>query len=348
MKILVTGASGFVGGHLVRRLAQQRPGLIKAMVRRPESCRDLERDGIEVVPGDLTDPESMAAAVLDCDTVYHCAADYRLWTRNPQELYHTNVDGTARLFDACEQAAVQKIVYTSSVAAIGIPKKPDSQGCQIGNEETPVCLDDMIGHYKRSKFLAQEVALRYAQRGMPIVIVNPSTPIGAGDLKPTATGKIIVDFLCGRMPAYVQTGLNLVAVEDVVEGHLLAAQKGAYGRPYILGNQDLSLREILLLLRRLSGVRSPLIPLPYQLVYAIAWLENLISEKLLNREPLVPLEAVKMASKKMFFSSQRAQQELGYQPTRSVESALTEAICWFVEHGYASPPPRYPQLAAKA
>ena len=301
------------------------------VLARPSTALDnLDGLGVEVALGDLNDPRSLEAAVEGCRQVYHCAADYRLWTRNPDELYRTNVQGSEALFTACRARAVEKVVYTSSVAAIGIPPHGE------GDEDTPVCLDDMIGHYKRSKFLAQEVALRFAAQGYPVIIVNPSTPIGPQDNKPTATGKIIVDFLKGKMPAYTDTGLNLVAVEDVARGHLLAAERGVPGRLYILGDDNLTLKQILDKLAAITGLPSPRIRLPYHFVYWLARIENFIS-LWLGREPLIPLEGVKMSKKRMWFSARRARAELGFETTSS-DAALERAVRWFVEHNYAPRP----------
>ena len=316
-----------MGSHLVRLLLSM-GHRVRVLARSAQSTTILDGLQVEVVAGDLTDRPSLLAAVDGCQRVFHCAADYRLWSRNYRELYRNNVDGTDNLLRACKDRGVAQVVYTSSVAAIGIPG-----GGKPGDEQTPVCLDDMIGHYKRSKFLAQQVAQQYAQRGYPVFIVNPSTPVGSHDWKPTATGKIIVDFLNGRMPAFVDTGLNLVAVEDVALGHWLAVEKGEPGRLYILGNQNLTLRQILEILAKLSRRPPPRVQLPYGLVYALAWIENLISAGVLNQEPKIPLEGVKMARKKMWFCNDRAQKELGFKPT-SVEQALSRAIDWYHSHGY--------------
>jgi len=327
MQILVTGGGGFVGSHLVKLLLSM-GHQVRVLARSPQSVAILKDQPIQVVQGDLTDADSLKAASEGCQRVFHCAADYRLWCRNYRELYHNNVDGTENLLKVCQQQGVGQVVYTSSVAAIGIPAngKP-------GDEQTPVCLDDMVGHYKRSKFLAQQVALDFARQGYPVYLVNPSTPVGSHDWKPTATGKIIVDFLNGRMPAFVDTGLNLVAVEDVALGHWLAVEKGQPGRCYILGNENLSLQQILQILARLTGKAAPTVQLPYGLVYALAWTENLVTSGLLKRPPLIPLEGVKMARKKMWFSSERAQRELGFKPT-SVQHALGRAIEWYHQNGY--------------
>ncbi len=328
MQVLVTGGGGFVGSHLVRLLVS-RGNRVRVLARTLASAKILSDLNIEVVLGDLKDPESLKSAAEGCQQVFHCAADYRLWSPNFRELYENNVDGTENLLKVCQQSGVEKVVYTSSVAAVGIPKNG-----QAGDENTPVKLDDMIGHYKRSKFLAQQVALDYARSGYPVYIVNPSTPIGSHDWKPTATGKIIVDFLNGRMPAYVDTGLNLVAVEDVALGHLLCLERGQPGRLYILGHQNLTLKQILETLAGLTGRKAPSVRLPYPLVYALAWTENLVTSGLLRKQPHIPLEGVKMAKKRMWFSNERALRELGFQPT-SVEQALSRAVAWYRAQGYA-------------
>jgi dihydroflavonol-4-reductase len=328
VQILVTGGGGFVGSHLVRLLLSM-GHQVRVLARSPESVKILQDVAIETVTGDLRDLESLRSACRGCQRVFHCAADYRLWSDNYRELYYNNVDGTDNLLRACQQEGVAEVVYTSSVACIGIPP-----GGRSGDESTPVELSDMIGHYKRSKFLAQQVALEYAASGYPVYIVNPSTPIGSHDWKPTATGKIIVDFLNGRMPAFVDTGLNLVAVEDVALGHWLAVEKGKPGRLYILGHKNLSLQQILELLAQLTSRKAPKVKLPYGFVYALAWAENQVSTGLLKRAPSIPLEGVKMASKKMWFSHERAVRELGFAPT-SVEEALGRAISWYRANGYA-------------
>jgi len=327
MQVLVTGGGGFVGSHLVRALLAK-GHQVRVLARSPKSVEILRDQRFETIIGDLKDLESLKAAVRDCRRVFHCAADYRLWSRNYRELYENNVDGTENLLKACKEQGVKDVVYTSSVAAIGIPKSG-----RPGEETTPVTLGDMIGHYKRSKFLAQQVALDFA-KDYPVFIVNPSTPIGSHDWKPTATGKIIVDFLNGKMPAFVDTGLNLVAVEDVVDGHLLAPEKGQPGRLYILGNQNMTLEQILQKLAALTQKRAPKIKLPYCFVYGLAWAENFVTGTLLKREPYIPLEGVKMAKKRMWFANDRAVKELGFRPT-SVDSALQRAIDWYRAHGYA-------------
>lgn len=333
MNVLVTGGSGFVGSHVVRLLAE-RGDHVRVLVRATSSPDNLAGLPVECVQGDLRDPDSLLRAVRGCQQVFHCAADYRLWTPDPADLYRANVDGTDALLKACRATGVERTVVTSSVAAVGIPKDGTP-----GHEDTPVSLQDMIGHYKRSKFLGEAVAMRYAAEGDPVVVVNPSTPVGPQDLKPTATGRIITDFLNGRMPAYVQTGLNLVAVEDVARGHLLAAERGVPGRRYILGCQDMTLKEILDMLADLSGLPAPTIQIPLWVAFLIACVDQFVSAGILRREPRVSIEAVRMARKKMWFDSTRARQELGYEPG-PVRPALERAVRWFVDHGYAPVPPR--------
>lgn len=326
-EILVTGGAGFVGHHLVNKLLN-RGAEVRVLVRRSTETRLLDGLDCRLVTGDLRDPESLKSAVKGCHEVFHCAADYRLWSADPQELYQSNVEGTRTLLQACADQGVEKVVYTSSVATLGIPKD------RPGTETTPVTLDDMVGHYKRSKFLAEEVARGFARQGLPVFIVNPSTPIGPGDAKPTQTGKIITDFLNGKMPAYVDTGLNLVAVEDVAEGHLLVAEKGRPGEPYILGGEDFTLKQILEALAELTGKPAPRIKMPLLVAELVAAADTFIEGTLLRRHPQVPLEGVKMARKKMFFDNSKACDELGFNPGPA-RQALARAVEWFLRWGYA-------------
>lgn len=329
--VLVTGGTGFVGGHLVRLLVEQ--GRTVRVLARPSSDRRLlEGLPLEWAIGDLGDPGSLERAVQGCDLVYHCAADYRLFAKDPSSLYRINVDGSKALFACCRRHDVERIVYTSSVAALAVPS-----GGRVSDEDCQANLASVVGHYKRSKFLAQEMALAEAAQGLPIVIVNPSTPVGPGDLKPTATGKIVVDFLLGKMPAYVDTGLNLVPVEDVARGHLLAAEKGQIGRLYILGHLNLSLKEILEMLASITSLPAPQIRIPYPLAWLVGALDTAVEGYILGREPRVPLEGVRMARKKMYFEAGRAQRELGFAPG-SVRAALERAVRWFCQNGYAPTP----------
>jgi dihydroflavonol-4-reductase len=327
MPALVTGGTGFVGSRVVRKLIE-RGESVRCLARPTSVLRNLERLPVELAYGDLQDPASLAAAVKGCETVYHVAADYRLWSRDPRELYRSNVDGTRNLLAAAEGAACEKFVHCSSVGTLGIPE----DGAP-GTETTPVSLDNMTGHYKRSKFLAEQEALKAAARGFPVIIVNPSTPVGPNDIKPTDTGRIITRFLNGKMPAYLDTGLNLVDVDDVAEGHLLAARKGRIGEKYILGCRNMTLREILETLAALTGRRAPRVRIPYGVALGIAHVNQAFSGALLGREPGVPLEGVRMARKKMFFDAGRAVRELGL-PQSPVETALERAITWFEENGY--------------
>ena len=252
----VTGATGFIGSHVVR-LLRTRGDRVRILVRESSRARNIDGLGCEIVVGDIRDATSLGRCVQGCRWVYHVAADYRLWARNPHEIYESNVAGTRNLLSACCEAGVENVVYTSTVGTIGM--RPDGVPT---DEETPVSLDDMIGNYKRSKFMAEQVALEFAHSGLPVVIVNPTAPVGAGDIKPTPTGKVILDYLRGRMPAYVDTGLNIVAVEDVAQGHILAARKGRIGERYILGGENLSLQEILETLARICGSHIPRFPMP--------------------------------------------------------------------------------------
>jgi dihydroflavonol-4-reductase len=331
MAVLVTGGTGFVGSRLVRKLVD-RGETVRCLVRKTSPLGNLEGLPVERVTGNLQDTASMVEAVRGCRVVYHVAADYRLWSRDPQELYRNNVDGTRILLAAAEQAGCERVVYCSSVGALGIPK-----GGGSGTETTPVTLEHMIGHYKRSKFLAEQEALAAAQRGVPVVIVNPSTPVGPNDIKPTETGRIITRFLNDQMPVYLDTGLNLVDVDDVAEGHILAGEKGRIGEKYILGNRNMTLREILETLSALTGKPAPRGKIPYGFALGIAHINQFFSGTLLGREPGVPVEGVRMAGKLMFFDAGKAVRELGL-PQTPVEEALERAVRWFCDHGYVKRP----------
>jgi dihydroflavonol-4-reductase len=327
---LVTGATGFVGSHVARLLAA-RGARIRLLARRNsrrDNVADLDPQRVEFVCGDLTDANSLREAVRGCHTLYHVAADYRLWAKDPQELYRANVDGTRQLLQAALEAGVEKVVYCSTVGALGIPRDGAS-----GTEETPVSLDSMVGHYKRSKFLAEQEARAFVAKGLPVVIVNPSTPVGENDIKPTPTGQIIVDFLNRRLPAYVDTGLNLVDVRDVAAGFLLAAERGRPGERYILGNQNLTLKEMLDLLAGITGLPAPNVRMPYAVAWLAVGVENLVAAQLLHRAPAHPFEGVKMARHRMFFDASKAVRELGL-PQSPVRDALARAVSWFRAHGY--------------
>lgn len=326
MCVFVTGGTGFVGSHLVRQLLES-GHKVRTLVRPTSNLANLNGLDIEYVQGDLRDLESLRKAVQGCSLAFHCAADYRLWAEDTNELYESNVKGTENILQACREGKVDRVVVTSSVAAVGLPKNGGP-----GNEEVPVTLEDMIGHYKRSKFLAEHVALKAAEEGQDVVVVNPSTPIGDRDIKPTDTGKIITRFLNGQMPAYVNTGLNLVDVEDVCRGHILAAEKGRAGERYILGGWDMTLQQILLELADITGLKAPTVELPLWFAYIVGAVDTFVCTKM-HKAPNVPLEGVKMAHKLMYFSWQKAHKELGYEP-KPIRPALERAVRWFIDNGY--------------
>ena len=321
MRALVTGATGFVGAAVARALLQEGWG-VRALARKGSDRRNLQRINVEVVEGDLNNAASLAPAVAGCEALFHVAADYRLGAFDPRELYRTNVEGTRNILNAARAAAVRRVVYTSSVATIGIPKDRTP-----GSEATPSTVADMIGHYKRSKFLAEEVAREAARAGLEVVIVNPSTPVGPGDIKPTPTGQLVLDAAAGRMPAYVDTGLNIVHVDDVAAGHLLAFHRGRPGERYILGGRDMSLREILGEIARLVGRKPPSVRLPSAVVLPIAYVAEAVA-RVTGRPTRVTVEGVRMARKIMFFSSAKAVEQLGYQWRPPVQ-AFADAIDWF-------------------
>ncbi len=319
----MTGATGFVGWHVARMLLE-RGERVKAFVRDPARLREL--DGAEPVQGDLRDPRSLAQAVEGCGVVYHVAADYRLWARDPREMYRSNVDGTRHLLNAARRSGVERVVYTSTVGCIGLPE----QG--IGDEQTPVGIEDMQGPYKRSKFLAEQVALESAAGGLPVVIVNPTAPVGDHDFKPTPTGKMLVDFVRGAMPAFLDTGLNVVDVRDVAAGHLAACERGKVGERYILGSENLTLEGIFGTLAKAVGRPAPKIRIPYAAAYA-AGVVSTAWAAVTGKEPLAPLDGVKMARKKMWVSQDKAVRELGYAPGPAA-GALERAVEWFRANGY--------------
>lgn len=324
VKSLVTGATGFVGSAVVRRLLRE-DHHVRVLARAGADRRNLQGLDVEVVEGDLTDAASLARICDGCDALFHLAADYRLWAPRPQELYQTNVEGTRALLDAAQRAGVPRVVYTSSVATLGIPKNGTP-----GTETTPVSLGDMVGHYKRSKFLAEQVAAGYAAQGMPVVIVNPSTPIGPRDIKPTPTGRLVRDAMAGRMPAYVDTGLNVVHVDDVADGHWLAFKHGVVGERYILGGADLSLRDLLFEIADIVGRPPPRWRLPHAAVMPVAYVAEAWA-RLSGRPPIATVEEVRMSRKRMFFSSAKAERELGY-AAGPVRLALEDAVAWFSLH----------------
>jgi dihydroflavonol-4-reductase len=300
---------------------------VRVLARRSSALKNLDGLNVEIAYGDLTDRESLKKALAGCRRLYHVAADYRLWTPDPSVLYQANVLGTRYILEAAREARLDRIVYTSSVGALGLPHNGTPS-----DETTPVTLQDMIGHYKRSKFLAEREAETAARAGVPVVIVNPSTPVGSMDVKPTPTGQLIVDFLNGGMPAYVDTGLNLIDVEDVAEGHLLAMEKGKVGEKYILGHKNLTLREILQLLSQASGLPAPKVRLPRAVAYGAAIVSTGLGY-VTGRSPKIPLEGVRMSKKKMFFNPGKAVKQLGL-PQNSVDQALQKAVVWFRQNGY--------------
>ena len=326
MVCLVTGASGFLGSHLARLLVQHGEQ-VRVLVRPRSQTRALAGLPVERVGGDLRDASSLVAAVQGVRRVFHLAADYRLWTPKPQEIYDSNVAGTRHLLAAARRAGVEKFVYTSSVATLAVPRGDD-----LSDERTQARLEEMIGHYKRSKYLAEQEVLAASRDGLPVVVVNPTAPVGPGDWKPTPTGRIILDFLNGRMPAYVETGLNLVPVESVAAGHVLAAERGRIGERYILGGRNMMLKEIFAVLSSISGRPSPRIRLPLALALVAGYADSFAS-RLLGREPRVPLEGVRMARHKMFVNSSKAEVELGFR-AGSIEAALERAVRWYSENNY--------------
>lgn len=327
-KTLVTGATGFVGRAVVEALLA-RGREVRVMARRVQH-RALAGLDVEIVRGDLTRPDTLAAAVQGCSRLFHVAADYRLWVPDPPAMYAVNVEGTRNMLQAALEAGVERVVYTSTVGALGNP----GDGTP-GTEETPVRLAEMVGHYKRSKFLAEQVALEFAAQGLPLVVVNPSTPVGAWDVRPTPTGQMIVDFLKGKIPAFLDSGLNIIHVRDVAQGHLLAEERGRVGEKYILGHQNLTLAEILTQLADLSGVPAPRWRLPYYPILALAYLSEGWSTWITRRPPLMPVTAVKMARKFMYFDAGKAVRELGL-PQTPVREAFQEAVDWFRQYGYVN------------
>jgi dihydroflavonol-4-reductase len=328
MRALVTGANGFIGSAVARALCQA-GWQVRALVRLGSDRRNLAQLPVEIASGDVTDPASLDAALGDCEALFHLAADYRLWTPDAQRLYRTNVEGTRNVLEAAGRARTAGIVYTSSVATVGLPADGSP-----GTEETPVALADMIGHYKRSKFLAEELVRDLVRAGLPVVIVNPSAPVGPGDVKPTPTGRLVVDAALGRMPAYVDTGLNIVHVDDVAAGHLRALERGRVGERYILGGENLTLREILVEISRLAGRKPPHIRLPHAVLLPLALAAEALG-RLTGREMRLTLDGVRMARKPMYFSSAKAIRELGYS-SRPASAAFADAIAWWRDQGLLS------------
>lgn len=323
MTALVTGGTGFVGSAVVRRLLDSGES-VRALVRAGSDHSNLDGLDVERVTGDLTDAASLKRAAAGCDALYHVAADYRLWVRNPTAMDNANIDGTRNVLLAAVDAGCRRMVYTSSVATLGLHDDGSA-----ADEHDPSRLQDMCGAYKRSKYLAEREVMRLVeQHDLPVVIVNPSTPVGPRDLRPTPTGRMVLDAITGRMPAYVDTGLNIVHVDDVADGHLLAMQHGDVGQRYILGGENLYLRDILIRLAEMSGQPAPRIRLPHGLVLPMAWISECWARLTHNHDPRLTVTGVKLARKLMFFSSERAQRELGYAP-RPADEALHDAMVWF-------------------
>ncbi len=332
MRIFLTGATGFVGAH-VAQIAEAEGAKLRLLTRASSNTSRLPKSA-DLVVGDLRAPEQFADALTDCEALIHVAADYRLWAPDAAEMYQTNVEGTRKLLLLARQAGVRRVVYTSSVATMGF--KADGT---VVDEQTPVSEADMIGHYKRSKWMAERVALEAAGTGQEVIVLNPTTPIGSMDAKPTPTGRILVDFLNRRFPAYVDTGLNLVDVDEVARIHLVALERGRVGERYILGGENLTLKQILDRLAEITGLKSPTMKAPHALAMVFAFFDEMLTGKLLGKEPRATVEAVKMGRKKMFASSAKAERELGLR-VGSVEGALRAACFWYVANGYAPVPPR--------
>jgi dihydroflavonol-4-reductase len=327
MKVLVTGATGFVGSHVAQLLCAQGAD-VRVLVRstsRLENIADLKADR---VIGDLRDPDSLKKAMQACEFVFHVAADYRLWVRDPDEMYRSNVEGTRAMIRAAQEKHVRRVICTSSVATMGF-----TTAGHIADETSPVSLEDMVGPYKRSKFMAEQIALEAGRSGANVVVVNPTTPIGDQDIKPTPTGRIIVDFLKRKFPAYVDTGLNVVDVKDVARGHLLAMEKAIPGERYILGGENLTLKQILDRLSALTGLPSPRTKVPHAVALGFAVFDQFFTGVIMRKEPRATIDAVRMGRKKMFASSAKAERELGYKSS-AADSALRRAINWFQAHGY--------------
>jgi dihydroflavonol-4-reductase len=330
MKVFLTGATGFVGHHVACALAAEGAEL-RMLVRKTSRLGNLEGISGDTHVGDLSEPESLGPALKGCDAVVHVAADYRLWIPDPAAMYRANVDGTRELLKMAREAGVPRVVYTSSVATMHFR----TDGMVI-NEDTPVSLGDMVGHYKRSKFLAEQEAIAAAKAGQKVIILNPTTPIGPNDAKPTPTGRIFVDFLNGKFPAYVDTGLNLVDVAEVARTHVTALTKGKPGDRYILGGENLTLKQILDKMSAITGIPSPSVKIPFMVAATYAFFEQWITGRIRGKEPRATLEEVRMGRKKMYASSAHAQQELGFRIV-PVYPAMRAAIEWFRAHGYAPP-----------
>jgi dihydroflavonol-4-reductase len=334
LKAFVTGATGFLGSHVARVLAEQGAEL-RLLVRPTSDLRNIQDLKADRVEGDLRDSASIEKALSGCDVAFHVAADYRLWVRDPDAMYRSNVEGTRSLLEAARKQGVARVVYTSSVATMGFTSGSSSKNGYVADETSPVSLADMIGHYKRSKFMAEQVAIDAARSGVDVVIVNPTTPIGERDIKPTPTGRIVVDFLKRKFPAYVETGLNLVDATECARGHIQALEKGRSGERYILGGENLTLKQILDRLAAITGLKSPTVKLPYFFALATGVVDEMVTGRLLGKEPRATIDAVRMGRKMMFVSSAKAERELGWR-TVPVGAALRRSVEWFQANGYAN------------
>src|SRR5215472_10986921 len=330
MKAFITGATGFVGSHVVRALAAQGAEL-RLLIRSTSRLDNIADLQAETVMGDLRNPESLKKAIAGCEFVFHVAADYRLWVRDPEQMYLSNVEGTRAIIQAAQESGVRRVIYTSSVATMGFTREG-----HIAGEDSPVSIKEMVGHYKRSKFMAEQIALEAGKKGANVMVVNPTTPIGEYEIKSTPTGRIVVDFLKRKFPAYVDTGLNLADVKEVARGHLLAMEKARPGQRYILGGENLTLKQILDKLAELTGLRAPTMKVPHAVAMGFAVFDQFFTGTVLGKEPRATIDAVKMGRKKMFASSAKAERELGYK-VLPVEDALRQAIEWFQAHGYVEP-----------
>jgi len=334
LKAFVTGATGFLGSHVARVLAEQGAEL-RLLVRPTSDLRNIDGLNADRAVGDLRDAASIAKALAGCDVVFHVAADYRLWVRgrDSNEMYRSNVEGTRSLLEAARKQGVRRVVYTSSVATMGFTSGISSKNGHVADEQSPVGIADMIGHYKRSKFMAEQAAIEAARSGVDVVIVNPTTPIGERDIKPTPTGRIVVDFLKRKFPAYVETGLNLVDATECARGHVQAVEKGRSGERYILGGENLTLKQILDRLAAITNLPSPTVKLPYVFAFAAGVVDEMVTGRLLGREPRATIDAVRMGRKMMFVSSAKAERELGWR-TVPVDGALRRSVEWFRANGY--------------
>ena len=329
MKTLVTGSTGFLGSAILRKLLEDGRE-VKVLIREKSNTTNIDGIDVEIAYGDLRDSDSLQSALSGCDVLYHTAAYYSLWSQDKQIIYDINVEGTRKILKAAQLKNIEKVVYTSTVGCVGLNKDTTPS-----NEDTPFDLNTLSNDYKQSKYQAEQVVLEFARNGLPVVIVNPSTPVGPRDIKPTPTGKIILDFLNRKMPAYLETGLNLIDVDDCARGHILAEQKGIPGERYILGNQNMSLFDILITLEKITGLKAPRIKMPFWVALSAGWICEMVSNNLTGRTPAIPLAGVKMAKYFMYFDSSKAIQKLGL-PQNSTENALRRSVDWFKDNNYLS------------